>query len=238
LLSNRGEGKVSSIFDRALHQDTDTINLVLSLRDAVGVPLPDEGVLRDSIKSRRCRICLLRGGRSTVNAGGSVISSEGSELEETTAQTPRGWARQKSNSSSASGFVGNQHIVPAAWSENYEDVWTFSRATTKTGNKKFIVRVSASFNQAENVFLLIELTCTAKKSKDSPRSEMSCGWCCVPISDLVNTNGPTILKKTYSLCGKFCILFPPLVIIYIVNSNIIITFERRFHGGYNRYQSK
>ena len=99
------------------------------------------------------------------------------------------------------GFIGNQHIIPAAWSENYEDVWTFSRATTKTGNKKIVIRVTNSVLESmEDVYLLVELTCTAKRGKDDVRAEISCGWCCIPLSDL-DTAGAPILKKTYSLLG-------------------------------------
>ena len=226
MLSARGEGKVSSVFDRSVLDNEGSTNIVLSLRDAKGVPIPEEGVLRESIRSRRCRVCLMRGGRSTVGVNGTTTvsavsavseSKEGKEDrggnrgrdltgDEPANQTPRGWAREQSNPTGSTGFLGNQHIVPAAWSENYEDVWTFSKKTTKTGNKKFMVRVgNAAFNPSENMFLLIELTCTAKKSKDAPRAEMSCGWCCIPLSDL-NTDtaaGGTalVLKKQYPLLG-------------------------------------
>ena len=125
------------------------------------------------------------------------------------AQTPRGWARELSNSKKG-GFLGNQHIAPAAWSEHYEDVWTFSKATTKISNKKMVVRVSKSLLESagtsagtsagEEMYLLVELTCTAKQTTSSPRQEMSCGWCCIPLNELKN-DGVPISKKTFPLQG-------------------------------------
>ena len=78
--------------------------------------------------------------------GNTSISKEGKVSDnvsnENGSQTPRGWARERSNDSSNSSFIGNQHIVPAAWSENYEDVWSFSRKTTGSGNKTIVIKVS------------------------------------------------------------------------------------------------
>ena len=85
MLSTRGEGKTSSVFDRPLVRDNkaaramlSSTNLVLSFKEAKGVPLPETEVQRSSIRGRRVRVCLMRGGRSTV--GGSV-ASEGKTAE-------------------------------------------------------------------------------------------------------------------------------------------------------------
>ena len=78
MLAHRGEGKVSSTaFDRPLRQiqNEKSINIIISLKEARGVPLPSHENSRDSIRSRKVRVCLMRGGRSTV--GGSAVVAEG-----------------------------------------------------------------------------------------------------------------------------------------------------------------
>ena len=50
----------------------------------------------------------------------------------------------------------------------------------------------------EELYLLVELTCTVKR-KSGHVSEMTCGWCCVPLADLDTTS--SVKKMTYNLNG-------------------------------------
>ncbi len=200
---HRGEGKVRSeaFAERAGEHLKLTTNkqrksvghplvFIISLREARGIPAPESEELRKAIRSRRVRVCLMRG-RAALSAaageGKTAQAGSGTDDDDSYdygASTPRGWAERQKNHHA---FIGNQHIVPASWNENYEDEWLMSKKTTQSGNKKFLVRVNADLikeGQEDDMCLLVELTCTVKRK--TGMQEMSCGWCSIPLRDLDN----------------------------------------------------
>jgi hypothetical protein len=207
----RREGATSAAFADAsrggsmgkrLGTTVDSVMFLVSLREAKGIPAPESEKLRKAIRSRRVRVCILNGStgvRTYVGAAGKAGDSD--DEDGTTAATPRGWAGRRAETAQ---FIGNQHIVPAKWSENYEDQWTMAKKQTGSNNKRVIVRVDSRYFTkrdaagVKDLYLLVELTCTVKR-KSGHDSEMTCGWCCVPLTDLDAASSNK--KMTYNLNG-------------------------------------
>lgn len=159
---------------------------IVSLKRATGVPKPFD-TREDDVVKRCVHICLFQ------------------EREEVVATAARGNQRFTPEGKAAgSGIVvGNVHEVPVYWHAGEEDVWEFSKKTTKEDKYKFLVRTN-SVN--DRLYLLVEFIVHLRLSKH-PRGrkqrgdaakqrgqrgrghreirEMVCCWCKVPIQVLL-----------------------------------------------------
>lgn len=128
---------------------------------------------------------------------------------------------KKTKTTGSGVVVGNVHEVPVYWHPGEEDVWEFSKKTTKEDKYKFLLRTN-SVN--DRLYLLVEFIVHLKMSKHERRRtrrgksrdkrsldgvqakaaegtrEMVCCWCKIPVRDLVAKRSDP-LRVREKLCG-------------------------------------
>ncbi|KAL3667213.1 hypothetical protein V7S43_007448 [Phytophthora oleae] len=165
---------------------------IVSLKRAAGVPKPFD-TREDDVIKRCVHVCLFQ------------------EQEEISGSKK---ARRRVNKTKTKGakvtgagsVVGNVHEIPVYWHQGEEDVWEFSKKSTKQDKYKFLVRTNAV---NDHLYLLVEFIVHLKlspeehESKKRPRKarneredsddtiadggtrEMVCCWCKIPVRQLL-----------------------------------------------------
>ncbi|ETV98334.1 hypothetical protein H310_09030 [Aphanomyces invadans] len=151
---------------------------IVSLKQARGVPTPYDKRQQDVV-GRKVRVCFFDVG----DVSGTVAASNIRPMH--------------------GNIVGNIHEIPVAWHKSEEDVWNFSKSSTKADDYKFIMRTNAP---KDDLFLFIEFIVDlvsdsatelkrqerkqAKPTGVSPSSEtieMTCCWAKVPLVNLLSS---------------------------------------------------
>jgi Ca2+-binding EF-hand superfamily protein len=177
---------------------------VVSLKRATGVPKPFD-TREDDVVKRCVHVCLFQ------------------EREEVQGDAGPGNPRfaRKMKTTGSGVVVGNIHEVPVYWHPGEEDVWEFSKKTTKEDKYKFLLRTSAV---NDRLYLLVEFIVHLRMSKHERRRskrgkarskrsldnaqekvaegarEMVCCWCKIPVRDLV-TKRPDPMRVREKLWG-------------------------------------
>ncbi|POM74268.1 Hypothetical protein PHPALM_8800, partial [Phytophthora palmivora] len=168
---------------------------IVSLKRAAGVPKPFD-TREDDVVKRCVHVCLFQ---------------EQEEISGTKAETRRRRARNvNTNGSKVTGagtVVGNVHEIPVYWHQGEEDVWEFSKKSTKQDKYKFLVRTNAV---NDHLYLLVEFIVHLKINPEEHPSnkrlkrrkatkdgsdddtgvdggtrEMVCCWCKIPVRQLL-----------------------------------------------------
>lgn len=119
----------------------------------------------------------------------------------------------------AGTVVGNVHEIPVYWHQGEEDVWEFSKKSTKQDKYKFLVRTNAV---NDHMYLLVEFIVhlklspeedqSSKRSKrrkptklhqesddeaciDGTTREMVCCWCKIPVHQLLAKRSDILRRK-------------------------------------------
>ncbi|ETK75961.1 hypothetical protein F441_17869 [Phytophthora nicotianae CJ01A1] len=176
---------------------------IVSLKRAAGVPKPFD-TREDDVVKRCVHVCLFQ------------------ELEVTSATARRRReATTKANGLKVTGtVVGNVHEIPVYWHQGEEDVWEFSKKSTKQDKYKFLVRTNAV---NDHLYLLVEFIvhlrlspeehqAKKKRSKrripaqdrddsgdessvDAETREMVCCWCKIPVRQLLAKRSGILRRK-------------------------------------------
>ncbi|EEY53425.1 uncharacterized protein PITG_07078 [Phytophthora infestans T30-4] len=107
---------------------------------------------------------------------------------------------QEESSATVSGFVvGNVHEIPVYWHQGEEDVWEFSKKSTKQDKYKFLVRTNAV---NDHLYLLVEFIVHLRlngsddeTSVDAETREMVCCWCKIPARQLLAKRSGILRRK-------------------------------------------
>ncbi|KAF4042986.1 EF-hand domain pair [Phytophthora infestans] len=175
---------------------------VVSLKRAAGVPKPFD-TREDDVVKRCVHVCLFQ------------------EQEESSATGRRKKEVKIKAGKGVSGFVvGNVHEIPVYWHQGEEDVWEFSKKSTKQDKYKFLVRTNAV---NDHLYLLVEFIvhlrlspeehqAKKKRSKrripaqdrdgsddetsvDAETREMVCCWCKIPARQLLAKRSGILRRK-------------------------------------------
>ncbi|KAG5176714.1 hypothetical protein JKP88DRAFT_334724 [Tribonema minus] len=127
----------------------DTMQVVLSVKSATGIPVPDDSRVKDVLQ-RSVRVCL--------------FYQPPRELQDT-ADAP--WRPEDH-------FFGNTYKTLAKQDKNREEVWNFP-TSSGDADRKFLVRCDfddpGDPRARDRVFVLIELTCTVRTGQAAPLEE-------------------------------------------------------------------
>ncbi|RLN06825.1 hypothetical protein BBJ28_00008687 [Nothophytophthora sp. Chile5] len=182
---------------------------IVSLKRAAGVPKPFD-TREDDVVKRCVHVCLFQ------------------EQEEVPSAKPTATRTRKDDKAvtltkvvGAGVVVGNVHEVPVYWHQGEEDVWEFSKKSTKQDKYKFLVRTNAV---NDHLYLLVEFIVhlklnqrkrrskkqsTDRKSaakeeenessddgqKDSETREMVCCWSKIPVRQLLAKRSDVMRRK-------------------------------------------
>ncbi|KAG7398710.1 hypothetical protein PHYBOEH_010660 [Phytophthora boehmeriae] len=184
---------------------------IVSLKRAAGVPKPFDTRENDVVK--RCvHVCLFQEQDEV-----SSINSPNARRQRSKAD-----ANARAKVARAGTVIGNVHEIPVAWHPGEEDVWEFSKKSTKQDKYKFLVRTN-SVN--DHLYLLVEfivhlrvsseekqLKSKSKRSKDRNATkdtdessddellkketrEMVCCWCKIPVRQLLAKRSDIMRRK-------------------------------------------
>ena len=80
-------------------------------------------------------------------------------------------------------IVHNSIQVPADWTKDKEDMWSFEKSDSSLSN---ILFRTTDYDQIEvqEGRILFELVVYVRGTEDSNITEMSCGWCELPLDAL------------------------------------------------------
>ncbi|GMF65147.1 unnamed protein product [Phytophthora lilii] len=183
---------------------------IVSLKRAAGVPKPFD-TREDDVVKRCVHVCLFQ---------------EQEEVAASKAATARRRRNNKPAATSkddkvtgAGSVVGNVHEIPVYWHQGEEDVWEFSKKSTKQDKYKFLVRTNAV---NDHLYLLVEFIVHLKLNPEEHRSnkrskrqkavknadnsgneagpaggtrEMVCCWCKIPVRQLLAKRSDIVRRK-------------------------------------------
>ncbi|TMW66206.1 hypothetical protein Poli38472_003971 [Pythium oligandrum] len=197
-----GLGRKEDVSDEAIllkQAENRQAQAIVSLKRATGIPKPFDTREQDVVK--RCvHVCLYQE-QDPLEQHRTRVKTNGISRK----QVP------KSSSTALGGtVVGNILEIPVYWIPQEEDVWEFSKKTTKESKYKFLVRTNT---MNDHLYLLVEFIVhlrlsdkdTSKRKKRSRRHrraskdndgivtdkdgnevrEMVCSWCKIPVRTLL-----------------------------------------------------
>ncbi|EGZ25723.1 hypothetical protein PHYSODRAFT_483418 [Phytophthora sojae] len=144
---------------------------IVSLKRAAGVPKPFD-TREDDVVKRCVHVCLFQE-QQDVSKGKPKITGAGT-------------------------VVGNVHEIPVYWHQGEEDVWEFSKKSTKQDKYKFLVRTNAV---NDHMYLLVEFIVHLKLKSDDEACidgttrEMVCCWCKIPVHQLLAKRSDILRRK-------------------------------------------
>ncbi|KAH7492361.1 Calmodulin-like protein [Phytophthora ramorum] len=181
---------------------------IVSLKRAAGVPKPFD-TREDDVVKRCVHVCLFQEQEESKKA--------------TTARRRRSSKAAVSKTDTkvvgAGTVVGNVHEIPVYWHQGEEDVWEFSKKSTKQDKYKFLVRTNAV---NDHLYLLVEfivhLRLNPEEHESNKRSrkrkaaeeqydsdtdtgtnggtrEMVCCWCKIPVRQLLAKRSDILRRK-------------------------------------------
>ncbi|KAG3078199.1 hypothetical protein PI125_g21047 [Phytophthora idaei] len=177
---------------------------IVSLKRAAGVPKPFD-TREDDVVKRCVHVCLFQEKEMSATAGRRRAAK----------------AKAKGEKVMRAGtVVGNVHEIPVYWHQGEEDVWEFSKKSTKQDKYKFLVRTNAV---NDHLYLLVEFIVhlklspeehQAKKQRskrriptqdrdesgdetslDGETREMVCCWCKIPVRQLLAKRSGILRRK-------------------------------------------
>ncbi|KAF0683326.1 Aste57867_24619 [Aphanomyces stellatus] len=155
---------------------------IVSLKQAKGVPTPYDKRQQDVV-GRKVRVCFF----DVSDVAGPVAATNIRPMD--------------------GKIVGNIHEIPVSWRKNEEDVWNFSKSTTKSDDYKFIMRTNAP---KDELYLFIEFIVDLRSDSASEMKrverkhaktetqtqsdvvEMTCCWTKVPLVKLLTATADVI----------------------------------------------
>ncbi|KAG6578104.1 camk protein kinase [Phytophthora cinnamomi] len=179
---------------------------IVSLKRAAGVPKPFD-TREDDVVKRCVHVCLFQEQQEVSGSKGAV------------ARRRRTAAAKNPKIARAGSVVGNVHEIPVYWHQGEEDVWEFSKKSTKQDKYKFLVRTNAV---NDHLYLLVEfivhLKLTPEEDQSNKRSkrrtarkeqndsgdelgadggtrEMVCCWCKIPVRQLLAKRSDILRRK-------------------------------------------
>ncbi|KAK1935226.1 Calmodulin-like protein [Phytophthora citrophthora] len=181
---------------------------IVSLKRAAGVPKPFD-TREDDVVKRCVHVCLFQEQEEIF--GSKAIRRRVNKMKTKGAKV-----------TGAGTVVGNVHEIPVYWHQGEEDVWEFSKKSTKQDKYKFLVRTNAV---NDHLYLLVEFIVHLKLSPEEHESkkksrkkrmeredseedtamnsetrEMVCCWCKIPVRQLLAKRA-NILRRKEKLWG-------------------------------------
>ncbi|CEG46187.1 camk protein kinase [Plasmopara halstedii] len=182
---------------------------IVSLKRAAGVPKPFD-TREDDVMKRCVHVCLFQEQEKTANSRNQKSSRRQQN------------SKQNSCDKKVTGagiVVGNVHEIPVYWHQGEEDVWEFSRKSTKEDKYKFLVRTNTV---NDHLYLLVEFIIHLRLNSDENQSknkrykhwqackdqrsvgdmrveeetrEMVCCWCKIPVRQLLAKRSDILRHK-------------------------------------------
>ncbi|GMF29557.1 unnamed protein product [Phytophthora fragariaefolia] len=180
---------------------------IVSLKRAAGVPKPFD-TREDDVVKRCVHVCLFQEQVEEAVSKRAARRRCGSTKEKST---------KSLQATGAGTVIGNVHEIPVYWHQGEEDVWEFSKKSTKQDKYKFLVRTNTV---NDHLFLLVEFIVHLKirpeehqskkrsKSRREERNrssdegdseegtrEMVCCWCKIPVRQLLAKRSDIMRRK-------------------------------------------
>ncbi|KAE9310078.1 hypothetical protein PF001_g10371 [Phytophthora fragariae] len=183
---------------------------IVSLKRAAGVPKPFDTREEDVVK--RCvHVCLFQDQQEISASKGAAGRPRRARKAARNASNPK--------LTGEGTVIGNVHEIPVYWHQGEEDVWEFSKKSTKQDKYKFLVRTNAV---NDHLYLLVEFIVHLKLSPEEHQSdkrskrrkatkerlgsddesgpdggtrEMVCCWCKIPVRQLLAKRSDVLRRK-------------------------------------------
>ncbi|RLN59766.1 hypothetical protein BBJ28_00003690 [Nothophytophthora sp. Chile5] len=182
---------------------------IVSLKRAAGVPKPFD-TREDDVVKRCVHVCLFQEQEEVPSAKPTAIRTRKDDKTLTVTKVV-----------GAGVVVGNVHEIPVYWHQGEEDVWEFSKKSTKQDKYKFLVRTNAV---NDHLYLLVEFIVHLKLNqrkhrskkdsadrksaakeeenessddgqKNSETREMVCCWSKIPVRQLLAKRSDVMRRK-------------------------------------------
>jgi Ca2+-binding EF-hand superfamily protein len=178
---------------------------IVSLKRAGGVPKPFD-TREDDVMKRCVHVCLFQ---EQEEISGSTAAARRRRPSQPAATTT------EPKETGAGVVVGNVHEIPVYWHQGEEDIWEFSKKSTKQDKYKFLVRTNAV---NDHLYLLVEFIVHLRRNAEEHRSkkrkaakqrsesddeigadggtrEMVCCWCKIPVRQLLAKRSDILRRK-------------------------------------------